>query len=46
VDTALTVREVLEAYVSERCSSGRALDYRPEGRVTRAPGSAPPSRPD
>jgi 2',3'-cyclic-nucleotide 2'-phosphodiesterase/3'-nucleotidase len=38
-DTQLLVRDALERFVRERCAGGAALDYKPEGRITRERGS-------
>jgi 2',3'-cyclic-nucleotide 2'-phosphodiesterase (5'-nucleotidase family) len=38
-DTQVLVRDALERFVRERCTGGEALDYRPEGRITRVGGS-------
>jgi len=38
-DTGVLVRDALERFVTERCAGGAALDYRPEGRITRVGGS-------
>ena len=38
-DTRVLVREALERFVRERCAGGATLDYRPDGRITRAGGS-------
>jgi 2',3'-cyclic-nucleotide 2'-phosphodiesterase (5'-nucleotidase family) len=38
-DTQILVRDALERFVRERCAGGAALDYRPEGRITREGGS-------
>ncbi|MGH7730708.1 MAG: bifunctional metallophosphatase/5'-nucleotidase, partial [Candidatus Eiseniibacteriota bacterium] len=39
LDTQILVRDALEWFVRERCAGGAALDYRPEGRITRIGGS-------
>jgi len=38
-DTQVLVRDALERFVRERCVGGAALDYRVEGRITRAAGA-------
>ena len=38
-DTQVLVRDALERLVRERSAGGAALDYRPEGRITRVGGS-------
>ena len=37
-DTQVLVRDALERFVRERCAGGGALDYKTEGRITRAGG--------
>ena len=38
-DTQVLVRDALERFIRERCAGDAALDYRLEGRITRADGS-------
>ena len=35
-DTQILVRDALEEFVKARCAGGGELDYKPEGRITRA----------
>ncbi len=39
LDTQVLVRDALERFVREQCAGGAALDYRPQGRITRSGGS-------
>lgn len=40
VDTQVTIRDRLEAFVRAKCANGAALDYRPDGRVRRVDASS------
>jgi 2',3'-cyclic-nucleotide 2'-phosphodiesterase/3'-nucleotidase len=45
-DTMVSVRDRIEELIASRSRDGGAIDYRPEQRVVRAPGSRPPARGD
>jgi len=38
-NTQVLVRDAMEQFVKERCAGGKALDYKLDGRITRAGGS-------
>jgi 2',3'-cyclic-nucleotide 2'-phosphodiesterase (5'-nucleotidase family) len=44
--TGLAVRDLLAEYVRKLTDGSGSVDYRPEGRVVRVPGSPPPARGD
>jgi len=39
-DTRILVRDAMEQFVKERCAGGKSLDYKLDGRITRASGDS------